>query len=163
MNRFNDVLIIGLLVAFIYLLATREDNVGASVEPGASVVAIAVLPYVVMNEDPSVQELSDSLWGSTISSLAKYPELRLAARTSSAKFKGTRDDIRTIGRDLEVSLVIEGAVRMSGNSVRMTAQLIRVEDGTHVWSETYDGDSEFADGLPDLIAASVVEQINNIL
>jgi adenylate cyclase len=163
MNRVKDVVIVVLLLAIVYLLATRDGSVSVSDELHTSAATVAVLPYVNMSGDPSTEYLSDSLWNGTINSLVKHPELKVASRTTSAVFKGTHEDIRTIGGDLGVSFVVEGAVRKSDARIRMTAQLIRVDDGTHVWSKSYDRDADSADDIPVLIADSVASQIENSL
>jgi len=163
MNHVKDVVIVVLLLAIVYLLATRDGSVGVSDESHTLPAAVAVLPYVNMSGDLSTDHLSDSLWNDTINLLARHSNLRVAARGSSAGFKGSHEDIRTIGGDLGVSFVIEGAVRKTDARIRMTVQMIRVEDGTHVWSEMYDRDAASADDIPVLIADSVASQIENFL
>jgi TolB-like protein len=163
MNRIKDVVIVVLILAIGYLLATRDGSVGVSDDMHTSAGAVAVLPYVNMSGDPSTKYLSDSLWNETISSLATHSEVKVASRTSSAGLKGSHEDIRTIGGDLGVSFIVEGAVRKTDDRIRMTAQLIRVDDGTHIWSESFDRDADSADDIPVLIADSVASQIENSL
>ena len=84
--------------------------------------------------------------------LAKIPKLKVAARTSVFEFKGKGGDVREIGRKLGVSHIVEGSIRRDGEQVRVTAQLIRVADGFHLWSETYDRELESVFALQDEIA-----------
>src|SRR5262245_26615606 len=101
---------------------------------------IAVLPIVNMSADPDNQYFCDGLTEELINRLAQIPELRVVARTSSFQFKDAARDIREVGRLLDVSKVLEGSVRKAGNRIRVTVQLINVNDGCHVWSERYEGD-----------------------
>ena len=108
--------------------------------PGAPSVAasIAVLPFVNMSADKDQEYFSDGLTEEMLSSLAKIPGLHVAGRTSSFQFKGKHEDLRVIGERLNVATVLEGSVRREGQRVRISAQLIKVDDGFHLWSETYD-------------------------
>jgi TolB-like protein len=100
--------------------------------------SVAVLPFVNMSDDPGNEYFSDGLTETLLHMLAQLPDLRVAARTSSFAFKGRNEDLREIGDALGVDHVLEGSVRRSGDRLRITAQLIKVADGFHVWSETYD-------------------------
>jgi TolB-like protein/Flp pilus assembly protein TadD len=102
--------------------------------------SIAVLPFVNMSGDKEQEYFSDGLTEELLNSLAAINELQVAARTSSFYFKGTNTDIGTIARKLNVDAVLEGSVRRSGNTVRITAQLINAGTGFHLWSHTYDRD-----------------------
>jgi TolB-like protein len=101
---------------------------------------IAVLPFVNMSGDKEQEYFSDGLTEELLNSLAEINELQVAARTSAFSFKGTNTDIGTIARKLNVGAVLEGSVRRSGNTVRVTTQLISAVTGFHVWSHTYDRD-----------------------
>jgi TolB-like protein len=114
----------------------------AAVSPPAR-KAIAVLPFVNMSPDASDEYLSDGMTEELITVLSKIGGLQVAARTSSFAFKGKNQEIETIGQQLHVGTVLEGSVRKAGQRVRITAQLINVTDGYHLWSETYEED--FAD------------------
>src|SRR5262249_1394538 len=96
--------------------------------------SIAVLPFTNMSADAANQYFSDGLAEELISALTRLPGLRVAARSSAFRFRGGDLDIREIGKALDVAAVLEGSVRRSGNRLRVTAQLINVEDGYHVWS-----------------------------
>jgi TolB-like protein/Flp pilus assembly protein TadD len=102
--------------------------------------SIAVLPFLNLSGDASQEYFSDGLTEELLNSLAEIDELQVAARTSAFSFKGTSTDIGTIARKLNVGAVLEGSVRRSGNTVRITAQLINALTGFHLWSHTYDRD-----------------------
>jgi TolB-like protein len=102
--------------------------------------SIAVLPFVNMSGDKEQEYFSDGLTEELLNSLAEITELQVAARTSAFSFKGKDTDIATIARKLNVGAVLEGSVRRSGNTVRVTTQLIDAVTGFHLWSHTYDRD-----------------------
>ena len=122
--------------------------------------SIAVLPFVNMSDDASNEYFSDGLSEELLNLLAKIPELRVAARTSSFSFK-QRPEVTAseIAKILNVAHVLEGSVRKSGDQVRITAQLIKASDGYHVWSETYDRKLENIFETQDEIAAAVTESL----
>jgi len=121
--------------------------------------SIAVLPFVNMSDDGANEYFSDGLSEELLNLLAKIPELKVAARTSSFQFKGQTGDIDAIASQLKVANVLEGSVRKSGNQVRITAQLIKADDGYHLWSETYDRKLENIFAVQDEIATAVVEAL----
>jgi TolB-like protein len=121
--------------------------------------SIAVLPFVNMSDDGANEYFSDGLSEELLNLLAKIPELKVAARTSSFQFKGQTGDIDTIARKLKVANILEGSVRKSGNQVRITAQLIKADDGYHLWSETYDRTLENIFQVQDEIAVAVVDAL----
>jgi len=121
--------------------------------------SIAVLPFVNMSSDVEQEYFSDGLSEELLNLLAKVPELRVAARTSSFSFKGQNLEIPEIAERLQVAHVLEGSVRKSGNQVRITAQLIQADGGYHLWSETYDRKLDDVFVIQDEIAAQVVEQL----
>jgi len=118
--------------------------------------SIAVLPFVNMSGDASQEYFADGLSEELIDMLTKVPELRVPARTSSFYFKGKQVTIADIAKALGVAHVLEGSVRKSGNTLRVTAQLIRVDNGYHVWSETYDRKLQDIFTVQDEIANAVV-------
>jgi TolB-like protein len=118
--------------------------------------SIAVLPFVDMSERKDQEYFSDGLSEELIDMLTKVPELRVPARTSSFYFKGKQATIAEIAKALGVAHVLEGSVRKSGNTLRVTAQLIRVDNGYHAWSETYDRKLEDIFKVQDEIASAVV-------
>ena len=118
--------------------------------------SIAVLPFVDMSEKRDQEYFSDGLSEELIDLLSKTPDLRVPARTSSFYFKGKQTTIADIAKALGVAHVLEGSVRKSGKTLRVTAQLVRVADGYHVWSETYDRELKDIFKVQDEIAAAVV-------
>lgn len=125
----------------------------------ATEASIAVMPFVNMSSDPEQEYFSDGLAEELLNLLASIPEVRVAARTSSFAFKGEKVDIPTIAERLNVAHVLEGSVRKGGNQVRITAQLIRGNDGYHLWSETYDRELNDIFVTQDEIASSVVDSL----
>jgi len=122
---------------------TNEVSVAAPEKTTAQPVAaasksVAVLPFVNMSSDPEQEYFSDGITEEIINALVKIPGLSVPARTSVFGFKGHQGDVRKIGEQLGVAHVLEGSIRSQGNQVRITAQLIKVDDGFHLWSETYD-------------------------
>ncbi len=102
--------------------------------------SIAVLPFVNMSGDKEQEYFSDGLAEELLNSLAQINDFQVAARTSAFSFKGKDTDVGTIARKLNVGAVLEGSVRRSGNTVRVTTQLINAVTGFHLWSHTYDRD-----------------------
>jgi len=121
--------------------------------------SIAVLPFINMSSDPEDEYFSDGLTEELIGSLAKVQSLHVTARTSAFAFKGTNLDIRDIGQALNVRTVLEGSVRRDHDQIRITAQLINVEDGFHLWSESYDHKLENVLSLQAAIARAIVNAL----
>ena len=121
--------------------------------------SIAVLPFVNMSNDPEQEYFSDGVSEEVLNLLAKVPELKVIGRTSSFYFKGKNEDLRVIGQKLGAAHLLEGSVRKDGNTIRITAQLIRASDGTHLWSETYDRKMESVFELQDEIANNVLNEL----
>ena len=117
---------------------------------------VAVLPLSNMSSDPGLQYFADGMTETMIESLAKSPELRVVARTSSDAYKGKQADIRQIGKELNAQFVLEGSVQKGADSVRIVAQLIDAKSGNHVWAQRYDKESNNPLALQDEIAKSVV-------
>jgi TolB-like protein/Flp pilus assembly protein TadD len=136
--------------------AVSERAAPAAPVPVASARSVAVLPFVDMSEKKDQEYFSDGLSEELIDRLAHAENLKVIARTSSFQFKGKNEDMRTIGQRLGVANLLEGSVRTSGNAIRVTAQLINVADGTHLWLETYDRQSGDIFKIQDEITAAVV-------
>ena len=100
--------------------------------------SIAVLAFVNMSNDPDNEYFSDGIAEEIINALTQIKALRVASRTSAFAFKGKSEDIGEVGRKLKVQTVLEGSVRKAGDRLRVTAQLVNVADGYHLWSERYD-------------------------
>lgn len=121
--------------------------------------SIAVLPFKNMSADPEQEFFCDGLAEELINAFTQIRDLRVVARTSAFSFKGKDDDIRDIGRKLNVETVLEGSVRKAGNRLRITAQLINVADGYHLWSERFDRELEDIFAIQDDIAQSIVKAL----
>lgn len=121
--------------------------------------SIAVLPFVNMSNDPEQEFFSDGMSEEILNSLAHLKELKVAGRTSSFQFKGKNLDLREVGNQLGVNVILEGSVRKHGNRLRITAQLINVEDGFHLWSERFDRDSDDIFAIQDEIALAITENL----
>ena len=117
--------------------------------------SIAVLPFTNISGKPDEDYFSDGMTEELLNVLAKVPQLKVVARTSVFQFKDKGGDIREIGRKLGVTNIVEGSVRRDGPEERITAQLVRVADGFHIWSETYDRKLEKVFALQDEIAQRI--------
>jgi TolB-like protein/Flp pilus assembly protein TadD len=159
------------LVALAYFLvkfwiskqATPETVARAGVPPTAFNPprhSIAVLPFVNMSGDKEQEYFSDGLTEELLNSLSRINELQVAARTSSFSFKGEKVDVETIAHKLHVAAVLEGSVRRSGHTVRITTQLINAVTGFHLWSQTYDRDLGDVLKLQTEIATAVASALS---
>jgi eukaryotic-like serine/threonine-protein kinase len=121
--------------------------------------AIAVLPLANMSADPENEYFSDGMTEEIINALAKVPGIQVASRTSSFAFKGKDLDVRAIGERLGVTSVLSGSVRKFGNRIRITAQLVNVENGYNLWSESYDRQLEDVFAVQDEISRAIVDAL----
>jgi len=121
--------------------------------------SIAVLPFANLSTDPDTEYFSDGMTEEIIDTLARIPGLRVAARTSSFAFRGRAVDLAEIGAKLKVTTVLEGSVRRSGNRLRITAQLIKVADGFHLWSERYDREMTDVFAIQEEIAQAISKRL----
>ena len=141
---------------------TRAVPMAAALAPIPTIEkdpSIAVLPFVNMSSDKEQEYFSDGISEELLNLLAKVPKLRVIARTSSFSFKGKEVAIPDIARALNVAAILEGSVRKSGDTVRITVQLIRAGDSSHLWSETYDRKLDDIFKVQDEIAGTVVVQL----
>jgi serine/threonine-protein kinase len=123
------------------------------------VPAIAVLPFANMSPEKENEYFADGITEEIINALTKLDGLRVASRTSAFAFKGKDTDVRRIGEQLNVSTVLEGSVRRSGNRLRVTAELVNVRDGYHLWSERFDREMHDVFAIQDEIAHAIVETL----
>lgn len=121
--------------------------------------SIAVLPFTNMSGDPEQEYFCDGITEELINSLTQLKDLRVIARTSSFMFKDKHEDIREIGRKLNVETLLEGSVRKSGNRLRITAQLVDVSDGSHLWSDRFDREIEDVFAIQDEISLAIVDRL----
>ncbi|MDH4020766.1 MAG: hypothetical protein OEU84_14320 [Xanthomonadales bacterium] len=131
--------------------------------PVAAAKSIAVLPFVAMSNGPDDEYFADGLTEEILNSLAQLPELLITARTSSFHFKGQDIPVQEIAAALGVEHIVEGSVRRSGERLRVTAQLIRSEDGFHVWSENYDSTSADSIQVQEDIAEKIADAMNVVM
>ena len=124
---------------------------------------LAVLPFVNMSADPENEYFSDGITEELLNALTRVDGLQVTSRTSAFAFKGKHDDIREIGRKLNVDKVLEGSVRKAGNRVRITAQLINAADGYHIWSENYDRDLHDIFQIQDEISGIIANRLRENL
>ena len=158
---------------FVLAPEREADLVAAATEAGAeqerskksAIVheSVAVLPFANMSADPENEYFSDGLTETLLHMLAQVVDLQVAARTSSFAFKGRNIDIRTIALELGVAHVLEGSVQKAGNRIRVTAQLIRADDGFHVWSQNYDRTLDDVFVIQDEIAKDVADALGSSL
>ena len=128
-----------------------------------SIKSIAVLPFVNMSADPENEYFSDGITEELLNALTKVNGLQVTSRTSSFAFKSKNEDVRQIGKKLNVISVLEGSVRKSGNKVRITAQLINTADGYHIWSDVYDRTLEDIFEVQDEISRKIANTLREKL
>jgi TolB-like protein len=176
-RKLDRVIIVALVIALGYFIWERQTRIEPPVpvaQPSAETVtpveepapgkrSIAVLPFVNMSADPENEYFADGLSEELLNQLAQIPDLQVAGRTSSFSFKGRNEDLRLIGDTLDVANVLEGSVRRQGNKVRVTAQLIRVDDGFHLWSNAYDRTMDDVFVIQDDIASNVANALKIVL
>ena len=150
--------------------APSEDSLAAAEEVSAAAhtnmatktvsdKSIAVLPFEDMSEKKDQGYFADGMAEEVVHLLARVPGIRVIGRSSSFRFKGKNEDLRTIGSVLGAAYVLEGSVRRSGNRLRVTAQLIGTQDGSHLWSGSYDKDFDEVLQIQDQIATSLVRAL----
>jgi TolB-like protein len=139
--------------------AVTEQAAVATDVPAEPDNSIAVLPFVNMSSDQEQEYFSDGLSEELLNLLAKIPELHVAARTSSFSFKGKDLEVTEIASRLKVAHVLEGSVRKNNQQLRITVQLIRADNGYHLWSETYDRQLDNIFEIQEEIAVAVVDAL----
>ena len=132
-------------------------------KPPAAPKSIAVLPFADMSAERENGYFTDGMAEEIINALTTIKALRVASRTSSFAFKATTEDIRQVGKKLDVATVLEGSVRKAGNKLRINAQLVNVADGYQLWSQRYDRDMEDVFAIQDEIAQNIVKALRVIL
>ncbi len=140
--------------------ALTVAETGITKKPGEGAIrSVAVLPFVNMSSDPEQDYFSDGLSEELLNRLAKNDRLHVAARTSSFQFKGQNLDISEIGQQLKVGHILEGSVRKAANRLRITAQLIQVDSGYHLWSETYEREIDDIFAIQDDISTAITRAL----
>jgi TolB-like protein/Flp pilus assembly protein TadD len=150
------ILVVAILATSIYLFSRARKRSAAA---GSELASIAVLPFADLSPDQDQEYFCDGMTEEIIDALAKMNGFRVVARTSSFAFKGKQQDIREIGKKLNVATVLEGSVRKDGNRLRVTAQLNSVADGYHLWSETYERELKDVFAVQDEISRAIVDTL----
>jgi len=148
---------LAVLIAVAIGAARWKRNAAVPATPLAS--SIAVLPFVDMSPEKNQQYFSDGLAEELLNHLARTPGLRVAARTSSFQFRDKTADLAAIGQKLDVATILEGSVRKDGNRVRISAELVKAEDGFQLWSDTYDRDLNDVFAVQDNIARAITGEL----
>ena len=138
-------------------------NPASAPDPLPEAQSIAVLPFVNMSSDAEQDYFSDGISEEILNVLARIPDWKVAARTSSFQFKDQNLDIADIARHLNVTHVLEGSVRKAGNRVRIAAQLIEADTGYHLWSDTYDRELQDVFAIQDEISAAIAGELQTRL
>ena len=141
------------------LRALRRHGTDAPFESAAATPSLAVLPFINMSADPENEYFSDGLSEELLNALSRIDGLRVVSRTSAFKFKGQNEDIRRIGELLNVQHVVEGSVRRSGQHLRVTAQLINIADGFHLWSGRFDREMDDIFVVQDEISKTIADSL----
>ena len=142
---------------------TTQESTANTAPDAAAENSIAVLPFVNMSSDKEQEYFADGISEEILNALVKAEGLQVSGRTSSFSFKGKDANIQEIGRALNVAHVLEGSVRKQANQVRITAQLIKADDGFHMWSETYDRSLENIFDVQDDISRHVTKELLKLL
>ena len=138
---------------------THPFNLSHSGSSGSFIKSIAVLPFQNLSVDPEQEFFADGITEEILNALAQIKELRVTGRSSSCSFKGRNEDLRSVGAKLNVSSILEGTLRRSGDRLRITAQLIDAVSGYQLWSERYDRVLEDTFDVQDEIALAVVDAL----
>jgi TolB-like protein/Flp pilus assembly protein TadD len=162
-SLFGAVAGVFLLMAYQQIASVREPGVNtartASLDPTGA-ISLAVLPFNNLSSDPEQEFFSDGITEEITAALAKVPDLQVVGRTSAFQFKGQNQDLRAIGQSLNATHLIEGSVRKAGDRVRITVQLIKADNGTHLWSENYDRQLMDIFAIQEDIARTVTASLN---
>jgi serine/threonine protein kinase/tetratricopeptide (TPR) repeat protein len=141
------------------LKVQRLGTMGRKATTPESKPSIAVLPFRDMSSQRDQEYFCEGIAEELINALVKLQGLRVAARTSAFQFKDRDIDIKKIGEELDVKTVLEGSIRKAGNRLRITAQLVNVEDGFHIWSEKYDRELDDIFAIQDEISLAIVDKL----
>jgi TolB-like protein/tetratricopeptide (TPR) repeat protein len=167
-SKINTIIIVSLVLIIggmiFERLTLKESEVNSKIsDEVTNLRSIAVLPFLNLSSQKDHEYFSDGLTDTILHKLAQLPDLRVAARTSSFKFKGQNKDMRDIASQLGVATVLEGSVQRQGNKVRITAQLIKGSDGSHIWSKVFDDTLDDIFRVQDEIAVGVATAMRSSL
>ena len=160
-NKLTVIAVVGLVFALAFI---AWDKLGPATNGAvAAEKSVAVLPFADLSQGQDQEWFADGLTEEILNSLARLPELKVTARTSSFEFKNTNIDVSEIASRLGVAHIVEGSVRRIGDQLRVTAQLIRAQDGFHLWSQTYDRTSEALFDVQEDIAENIANSLDVVL
>ncbi len=162
-RRINYVITTALVLALAFIASDKLGPDESTTYNSVTDKSVAVLPFADLSELQDQEWFTDGLTEEILNSLARLPELQVTARTSSFEFKNTNTDIGDIADKLGVAHVVEGSVRRIGDRLRVTAQLIRAHDGFHLWSETYDSNTEALFDVQHDVAENIAASLDIIL
>ena len=154
------VLALAALAALATVLWPKDARQAPASVAGSPPFRIAVLPFADLSQAQDQEYLADGLTEEILNQLAQVPALRVIGRTSSFSFKGKNEDLRAIGRKLGVAYLVEGSVRRDGDQLRITTQLIRADDGSHLWSKSYARGIRDVFAVQDVIARDVAQALS---
>ena len=162
-QKLNRTIIVVLVVAVGFLLVDKFLLDSKAPDVAATEKSVAVLPFVAMSSGEDDEYFADGLTEEILNSLTRVPELLVTARTSAFHFKGLDVPIPDIAEALGVAHVVEGSVRRDGDRLRVTAQLIRANDGFHLWSKNYDRETADTFGVQTDIAEEISSALGIVL
>jgi TolB-like protein len=162
-NKLTVIAVVGLVIALAFIAWDKLGPETSQPAAGIEDKSVAVLPFADMSQGRDQEWFADGLTEEILNALARLPELKVTARTSSFEFKNTNIDVSEIASRLGVAHIVEGSVRRIGDDLRVTAQLIRAQDGFHLWSETYDRKSEALFDVQEDIAENIASALDVVL
>lgn len=162
-RKLNVVMGVALLLALGFIAWDKLGSDGEAPVAHIEDKSVAVLPFADLSENRDQEWFADGMTEEILNALARLPELRVTARTSSFEFKNTNTDIGDIASQLGVAHVVEGSIRRIGDDLRVTAQLIRASDGFHLWSDTYDSNTENLFDVQQRVAENIAATLDVIL
>jgi TolB-like protein len=162
-QRLNRLTVGALILALAFIAWDKLGPTPEGTVVEARAKSVAVLPFADLSQDQDQEWFADGLTEEILNSLARLPQLLVTARTSSFEFKNTNTDIGEIARRLGVEHIVEGSVRKIGDDLRVTAQLIRAQDGFHLWSNTYNRKAADLFEVQLEVAESIAEALDVVL
>jgi adenylate cyclase len=161
-NKLTVIAVVGLVIALAFI---AWDKLGPETGQPGSIEdkSVAVLPFADLSQGGDQEWFADGLTEEILNALARLPQLKVTARTSSFEFKNTNIAVSEIANRLGVAHIVEGSVRRIGDDLRVTAQLIRAQDGFHLWSQTYDRKSEALFDVQEDIAENIASTLDVVL
>ncbi len=151
------ILIVGNILYLRYVVTPTFDS------PPSKLDSIAVLPFTDMTSDKDQEHFCDGMAESIIERLAKVEGLKVIARTSSFQFKGSDYNVADIGKELDVDTILVGSISKSGNKVRISAQLIEIKEGKHLWAQQYESEVKDVFSFMEDLSSEITNTVTNTL